>query len=187
MKIKASEIRKGNVILLNNQKYEVENISNITPGRRAAIVQISLFNIINFQKQEIRCSPEEDLIQINIYNKLHIFNYKNDKEFIFINSENYNQIAIPIDIIDEKKSKFLIPEQEIYLGLDEDDNFVNIVWPIKVTLKVKSAPPSQKNASSDDRKRVVLDNDETIVTPGYIKEGDEIIINLETFDFIGRK
>lgn len=187
MKIKAGDVRRGHILQHNGNKFEVVEVTNITPGRRAAIVHIEMFNILTHTKGEMRCSPDDDVEQISIYNTPHIYSYDNGKDFIFMNTKTYDEVIIPHQQLEESKRKFLLPEQEISLGLDEEGNFVHVVWPQKVTVTVKSAPPTQKHASSDDRKRVILDNGVGIVVPGYIKEGDSIIINLNNLEFVSRK
>lgn len=185
--MKAGDIRKGHVIAYNHSKLEVVEVQNITPGRRAAIVQLSLFDIIKNTKYDIRCSPDDDLEQISIYNTSHVYSYDGDKAFVFMNTNTFEEVIVPYSKLDANKSKFLVPEQEVLLGLDEDGNFVTMIWPQKVVAKVKSAPPNQKSASSDDKKRVMLENGVEIVVPGYIKEGEEIIINLTNLEFTSRK
>jgi elongation factor P len=187
MKIKAGDARKGQVLDYNNSKLEVLEITHITPGRRAAIIHLSCINILKNTKYDIRCSPEDDLEQIMIYNTPFIYSYNNGDGFVFMNTKSYEELIVPNEAFEENKSKFLVPEQEVIIGLDEESNFVNIIWPIKVNAKVKFAPPNQKNASSDDKKRITLENGAEFVVPGYVKEGDEIIINLENMEFVGRK
>jgi elongation factor P len=187
MKIKAGDVRKGHVIIHNNSKLEVVEISHITPGRRAAIIHISSFDIVKGTKNDIRCSPEDDLEILFIYNTPHIYSYDSGDSFVFMNTKTYEEVRVPHSSLEKEKSKFLIGEQEILLGLDEEGNYINIIWPVKVTALVKSAPPNQKNASSDDKKRVILENGAAIVVPGYVKEGDEIIVNLESLEFVSRK
>jgi elongation factor P len=186
MKIKAGSVRKGHIIIYNNNKVEVTETTHITPGRRSAIVHIYATDIFKNTKHDIRCTPEDEFEQISIYNTPHVYSYNNGEAFIFMNTKNYEEVLIPNESLDEEKSKFLVAEQEIFLGLDEDGQYVNIVWPIKTIAKVKSAPPNQKNASSDDKKRVILENGANLIVPGYVKEGDEIIINLESMEFVGR-
>lgn len=187
MKIKAGDVRKGHILEHNNTKLQVVEITHITPGRRSAIVHISCCDLFKGTKCDLRCVPDEDLVQVAIYNTPHIYSYDNGEAFVFMNLKTYEEVIVHHESLDKDKSKFLIPEQEVLLGLDEDGIFVNMVWPIKVFAIVKSAPPNQKNASSDDKKRVILENGVGLVVPGYVKEGDEIIINLDSLEFVSRK
>jgi elongation factor P len=186
MKIKAGDLKKGHIIDYNNKKLEVAEVSHITPGRRAAIVQLCLYDIIKNTKHEIRCSPDDDLQQIAIYNIIHIYMYDNGEGFVFLNKVTYDQVIVPYEELNEQKRKFLVPEQEVQLGLDNVGNFVTIIWPQKVIAIVESTPPTQKNASSDDKKKAILTNGISIIVPGYVKEGEEIIINLTNLEFVGK-
>lgn len=186
MKIKAGEIGNGQTIKHDGRILKILEKHEITPGRRSAITRLQTIDIHTGNKYELRMSPDDYVEQYGIYNTSHIYSYNDGSNYIFMNQNSYEEISVPNKYVDEEKSKFLAPEQTVDLGLDEDGNFVTIAWPTKVTVKVKYAPVSQKNASVDDRKRVELENGAYVVTPGYVKTGDTLIINLDTMDFISR-
>ena len=66
-------------------------------------------------------------------------------------------------------------------------NPVAINLPMKVELKVASAPEGVKgNSAGAITKTVVLENDLEIRTPLFIKSGDKVIINTETGEYVER-
>lgn len=188
MKVRAGEIHLGQTIKHHNKILKIVDKQEITPGRRAAILHLNTIDVHSGHKLDLRMSPDDDLEQYSIYNTPHILSYHDERngQFVFLNQKTFEEVNVPENLIDENKSKFLTNEQVIDLGLDEDGNFVTIIWPIKVTAVVKYAPAAQRNASVDDRKRVELENGAFIITPGYVKEGDKLIINMETMEFVGR-
>ena len=59
--------------------------------------------------------------------------------------------------------------------------------PIKMSLKVKDAPPDVRgNTAQGGSKIVTLENGTTINVPMFIKEGDVLRINTETGEYVER-
>ena len=68
-----------------------------------------------------------------------------------------------------------------------NDEPININIPIKITYKVVSAQPAIKgNTSSGATKIVTLENNLTLSTPLFIKEGDYIVVNTEKGEYVER-
>ena len=68
-----------------------------------------------------------------------------------------------------------------------DDKPVAITLPVKVELKITSAPPGVKgNSAGNVNKQVELETGATISVPMFINEGDVIRINTETGEYVER-
>ena len=59
--MKATLIRKGNIIRVNNGLYRVLNMDHVTPGNGRAHVQTKLRNIIDGNQTEQRFRSDEDV------------------------------------------------------------------------------------------------------------------------------
>jgi elongation factor P len=67
------------------------------------------------------------------------------------------------------------------------EKLIGLKLPMKVTLTVKEAAPAVKgNTTSGATKRVVLENGLEVTTPLFIKEGDKVIVNTETNQYVER-
>jgi elongation factor P len=59
--------------------------------------------------------------------------------------------------------------------------------PIKVELKVKTAPPGIKgDTRQGGNKQIILETGAAINAPLFINEGDTIIVNTETGEYVSR-
>jgi elongation factor P len=56
-----------------------------------------------------------------------------------------------------------------------------------MTFTVKEAPPAVRgDTSKGGNKNIILENGATISTPMFINEGDKVIINTETGEYVER-
>ena len=71
--------------------------------------------------------------------------------------------------------------------LDEEENYVGVTLPIKMTFMVKEAPPAIKgNTASGGGKLVTLETGAQITTPLFIEAGEEVIVNTDTGEYVER-
>ncbi|MCX8191158.1 MAG: elongation factor P, partial [Candidatus Aenigmarchaeota archaeon] len=80
----------------------------------------------------------------------------------------------------------LKPQTEVQLVYLEDE-LIDVKIPVKVVLKVTEAPPAVKGDTiSGATKTVTLETGLKINVPIFIKEGEEIIVNTETGQYVER-
>ena len=59
--------------------------------------------------------------------------------------------------------------------------------PIKVTYKVKEAPPDARgNSVSSSYKEVIMENNLKVKVPMFVKAGEEIVVDTRTGDYMSR-
>jgi len=92
---------------------------------------------------------------------------------------------LPVEQVGEKL-KYLKEGTDIDV-LYFESRPVAVELPIKVVLKVTSAPPGVKgNSAGNVNKTVELETGATINVPMFINEGDMIKINTETEEYVER-
>ncbi|MFN7088915.1 MAG: elongation factor P, partial [Candidatus Paceibacteria bacterium] len=84
------------------------------------------------------------------------------------------------------KADFL-KQNEIYDGIFFNEKLINLEMPLKIQLKVISAPPGIKGGrETPGTKPVILETGAEIQAPLFIKEGDIIEVNTETGEYVRR-
>ena len=102
-----------------------------------------------------------------------------------MDSENYEQFELSLEQIGEKKI-FLRDSTDVDI-LYFEGKPVALELPIKVNLKVISAPPGVKgNSAGNVLKQVELETGAIISTPLFVNEGDIIRVNTETGEYVER-
>jgi len=102
-----------------------------------------------------------------------------------MDNTSYEQFNLPIEEIGEA-SLFLKDGTDVDV-LYFESKPVSISLPVKMDLKVVSAPPGVKgNSAGNVSKQVELETGAKINVPMFINEGDMIRINTETGEYVER-
>jgi elongation factor P len=175
--INATQIRKGMVIKVEGILYKVVEAVHITPGKGQALMQTKLRNLKDQTLLDYRFRSK-DRVEQAFLEKIQVeFLYQEGENYIFMNTENYEQIKLTSEIIGDDV-KYLLPNVIFQIEMHEAKP-VGAEPPLTIDLKVNKTEPFLKGATaSASYKPAVLENGITINVPPFIKEGD--IIRLDT-------
>jgi len=180
-----SEIKIGALLKIGNEPYVVIKADHHKMGRGGAVLKTKLKNLINgnileqtFQGSEKAEEAETDTGKAN-------YLYKTDAEACFMNNETYEQFSLPLERLGAKL-KFLKEGTDVDI-LYFQGRPVALKLPIKLALKVVSAPLGVKgNSAGNVTKTIELETGAEISAPMFINEGDEIMVNTDTEEYVGR-
>lgn len=180
-----SEIKVGKVILVNNDPYLVNRTDHHKMGRGGAVLKTKLRNLITGNVLDKTFQGNEKCDEADTETKKANFLYKDESEANFMDNGNYEQFSLPLDQIGDKQN-FLKEGTDVDV-LYFDSKPVAINLPIKIKLKVSSAPPGVKgNSAGNVTKQVELETGITISAPMFINTGDEIIVNTDSGEYVER-
>jgi elongation factor P len=180
-----NEIKTGKIILVNNEPYVITKTDHHKMGRGGAVLKTKLKNLINGNMLDKTFQGNDKAEEANTEKKKTNFMYKDERDAYFMDNNSFEQFSIALDQIGEKQSflKDGIDVDTLYFN----NNPVAIDLPIKLKLKVTSAPPGVKgNSAGNVTKSVELETGATINAPMFINQGDEIIVNTDTGDYVDR-
>ncbi len=183
--INATQIRRGMTLKVEGEIYKVLEVTHITPGRYQAIVQTKLRNLRNQTLLDYRFRSKDRVEQAFLEKVEMEYLYQSGDDYIFMNLENFEQIKLPLKIIEEGKNYF-VPNVVFSVEM-HDGNPVGIEPPITVDLKVTKTEPYLKGATqSASSKPAVLETGLTITVPQFIKEGDIVRIDTREDKYLER-
>ena len=185
MLIQATQLRVGMVLEYNNDLWRVMSITHITPGNWRGMVQTKLRNIKSGSQTENRFRSEDRVERIILSQVMMQFLYQDGDDYNFMNTENYEQITIPRDLI-EDVAGFLTPNMEVQVEFHETTP-LNVTPPKTVDLKVVRTDPGMKNAAvTNTLKSATMETGLVVQVPHFVNEGEVITINTETHEYAGR-
>jgi len=180
-----NQIKTGKVIKLNAEPYIIIKTDHHKMGRGGAVLKIKCRNLINGTVQERTYQGTEKAEEAETETKKANFMYKDKDEAYFMDNTSYEQFNLPIEEIGEA-SLFLKDGTDVDV-LYFESKPVSISLPVKMDLKVVSAPPGVKgNSAGNVSKQVELETGAKINVPMFINEGDMIRINTETGEYVER-
>ena len=185
MTIKAGTIRKGMYILFKDSPCYVTKTDFISPGKGSAFMRAKFKNIKTGNTQEFTYKSTESVELIDVESQKMQFLYKDSDEAVFMNSQTYAQVEVPLNLIGEKV-QLLTPEVEVYVMLYEEKP-IDVGFPPKITLKVAYAEEAVAgNTMGTARKMVEFENGFKVSAPIFVKEGDNLVIDTESMSYDSR-
>ena len=185
MLIQATQLRPGMIVEYNKDLWRIMTITHITPGNWRGMVQTKLRNIKTGSQTENRFRSEDRVERVILNQSKMQFLYQDGDDFHFMNTENYEQITIPKDLIEDVVG-FLTPNLEVEVEFYETTP-LNVTLPKTVALKVVQTDPGMKTAAVNNTlKPATLETGMTINVPHFVTEGDTITINTETKEYLSR-
>jgi len=185
---KASDLKKGAIIEIDDQLFLTRNIDVRSPSSRGAntLYKVTFMNIQKKQKMEHTYTGTDFLKDADCTRRLLQFLYKDDQFYTFMDGEDYNQYTLTIEDIDAAAG-YLPDGQEGVLGMLHEGNLIGIELPASVSLKVIETAPAIKGASASARtKPATLETGLVVQVPEYLAENEMIKVNTATGKFTSR-
>src|SRR5215471_11566644 len=118
VKVIASSLRKGNILEIEDKLYVVLNAESFHPGKGTPTTQVDMRRISDGVKVSQRYKTTEQVERAHVEDREFQFLYSDGEGFHFMNSENYDQITLPDDLIGDQAA-YLEPEMKVMLSVHE--------------------------------------------------------------------
>ena len=182
----ANDMRVGWVISHNGKRYSVTSITKVKPGKGGAFVQADLRDIDSGNKGGDRWRAEDKVEKLMVEDIECQYLYSDGTDAFFMNLSDYEQFTMPNDSLGEQM-KFLAPEMLVKANFVEGHP-VSITLPKTVIATVEETEPALKGqtATSSGGKPAILDNGVRVQVPTFIEQGERIVVNTETLEYVER-
>lgn len=190
-KLEYNEIREGKIIIYDDEPAMVVESHVARTQQRKPQNQVKLKSLISGKTIAATFHVSDMADEAEIEKREVMFLYHAKGEYWFCDPNNKaNRFKLDSSILDDNTKKFL-KENETATALvwdnDGEEQTIGLKLPIKMKLKVKEAPPAVRgDTSKGGNKYITLENGATITTPMFINEGDTVIINTETGEYVER-
>ena len=184
-KINGNEIRPGNVLEHDNGLWAAVKVSHVKPGKGGAFAQVELKNLRDGRKLNERFRSADKVEQVRLDQKDQQFLYESSGMLVFMDSETYEQIELPADLLGDRRP-FLqdgMTATVEYYG----EEALSMQLPQKVTCKVVETEPVVKGqTAANSYKPAILDNGVRIMVPPFIGQDEDIIVHTELMEYSER-
>ena len=185
MLIPATQLRVGMIVQHQNDLWRVMNVVHVTPGNWRGMVQTKLRNLRSGTQTEYRFRSEDKAERVTLEQHEMEFLYESDGQYHFMNTENFEQIALEADLLGDAV-KFLIPNSRIQVEFHEGKP-MGVSLPKTIDLKVVETAPGLKSATvTNVLKPATTETGLVVQVPNFIGEGDAIRVDTETGEYLSR-
>lgn len=186
--MKASDIKKGNVVEHNNTVYQVRDIERSSPTARGGNVtfRFTLYSVPGGSKYDLSLRADDDLKEVDLVRRNATFSYMDGEAYVFMDDEDYSQYTLDASAVGEMAGYITEGLAGCYVQLI-DDAPVALQLPQTVTLEVVDTPPELKGGTATKRpKPAKLNTGIEIQVPEYISNGEKVLVSTVTGEFSGR-
>ncbi|GGC54238.1 elongation factor P [Chelatococcus reniformis] len=175
MKVIASSVRKGNILEVDGQLYTVLSAESFFPGKGTPTTQIDMRRLSDGVKTSQRYKTTEQVERAFVEDREHTYLYKEGESYIFMNTENYEQIPVPPDVIGDQ-AIYLQEGMACQVSVFEGQA-VAIVLPARIVVEIAETEPTTKGqTASSSYKPAILTNGARTMVPPHIDVGTKIVI-----------
>lgn len=185
MKINGNEIRPGNTIRHQDTLWRAVKVDAVKPGKGPAYAQVELKNILDGRKLNERFRSSETVEKIRLEQKEHTFLYAEGDMLTFMDTESYEQVQIPEDLIGDQRA-FLQDGMAVEVESFEGQA-IGVALPEQVKLMITETEPTVKGqTASSSYKPATLENGLRVMVPPHITNETAIVVNTQTLEYVKR-
>ena len=183
MKITANEIKPGMIIEHKNDYWNVLKTQHVKPGKGGAFNQVELKSVVKGTKLNERFRSSETVEKAEVDEKKFNFLYIDGENCHFMDNKTFDQVEISKSITGELY-KLLKENLEVSISFMEGKP-ISIELPNQINCKISSTDAALKGQTvSSSYKPAILENGIKIQVPPFVENGDEIILDSRTFEYI---
>ncbi|USE35382.1 elongation factor P-like protein YeiP [Endozoicomonas sp. SCSIO W0465] len=184
----ARELKKGQIVDIEGQYYQVRQVEAKSPSARGAqtLYKIRFSAVPGGQKLEQTLTGDILLADVNLHRRAVTLLYREGNECTFMDSEDYSQYLVNASSI-EDQLLYIADNMEGLTALLVDGQLLAIDLPASVALEIVDTAPGIKGASAAARtKPARVSTGLEVQVPEYLSNGEVIKINTETGKFMSR-
>lgn len=183
--MRASEMKKGQTVIVDGKLYVIVDYQHVKLGKGGAVYQTKIKGVIDGLTQNIRLRAEENIEEAYMDKRKFEYLYSQPNEHVLMDLETFDQITLDDDAFGEGQ-KYLKPNTELQVSM-YDGKPVVITLPNTVELEVTDTPPEIKGATATNQyKSATMETGLTIDVPPFVKNGDIIRIDTRTGEYLTR-
>ena len=183
--ISAGDFRNGVTLEIEANVYQIMEFQHVKPGKGAAFVRTKLKNIINGGVVEKTFRPTEKFPAARIDRVEMQYLYNDGDLYNFMNTENYDQIALNKDDIGD--SLKFVKENEMVKVCSYNGNVFAVEPPLFVELEITETEPGFKgDTATGATKPATVETGAVVYVPLFVEQGDKIKIDTRTGEYLSR-
>ncbi|MBI2099691.1 elongation factor P [Candidatus Uhrbacteria bacterium] len=181
-----SELKKGTVFISDGEPYEVLESQFVRMQQRKPVMQTKIRNLISGKVESRNFHQNETFKEGVIERREAKFLYTHRGEFWFTEPENPKErFLIKEELLGEVKN-YLKANELVTLRMFEHQ-IIGAEVPIKMEFIVKETPPGFKGDTAQGGSKIAkLENGSEVQVPLFINEGDTVIVNTQTGQYVSR-
>jgi elongation factor P len=180
-----TDFKRGLKIEIDGEPWVMTEFQHVKPGKGVAFIRTRIKSLVTGRTIDKTFRSGDKVDKPNIEELDGQFLYADTAGFHFMNTESYEQITIPEDVLDEVKA--YLKDNMVVKLLLHNGRLLNIDPPTFVELKVTEAEPGVKgDTASGATKTVTLETGLKLNVPLFINLGETLKIDTRDGSYVDR-
>ena len=181
-----ADFRNGLCFNHNGGKWKIESFLHVKPGKGPAFVRTKIRNLNTGRLLENTFTSGVKIDVIRVENRKYQYLYAEGNDYHLMNNDDYEQIMIQKDFIDNVK--FLKEGHNVDVLFHADEGMpLTAQVPTHVILEITQTEPGIKgNTATNTFKPSTTETGAVVQVPLFINEGDKIKIDTQNGTYIER-
>ena len=180
--ISTGELRKGVVIELDGEIWQILDYHHIKMGRGSAQVRIKLKNVKKGSIVEKSFQAGEKWPRATLDRRPIQFMYRDGDDFHFMETESYEQFHLTVDQLDDAVN--YLKDSMLLDRTSYEGETIGVELPVTVDLRVVETEPGfAGDTATGARKAATTETGLVVQVPLFVAEGDVIRIDTRTGEY----
>lgn len=185
MNINVNDIKNGMTIIIDGKLCLIEDFQHVKPGKGSAFMRMKLRNLKTGAVVENTYNTNIKIEKARVDRLPMQFLYADGNNYVFMNTETYDQMEIPKEKIEEQV-KYLKEGLEVTIAMFEGE-ILGLNLPEKIEFEIIETSDAVKgNTTNNATKDATIETGYTVRVPLFIENGEHIMISTEDGKYAGR-
>ncbi len=183
--ISSNEFKTGVTIEVDGDVYTIVEFQHVKPGKGAAFVRTKLKNVRTGGVVERKFNAGEKVPKAHVERRIMQYLYKDGDHFVMMDNETYEQTSLTEEQIGDGV-KWLKENMELGILFFGSD-VIGVDLPNTVQLAVAATDPGVRgDTATGGSKPATLETGAIVQVPFFVNEGDVLIIDTRTGNYVQR-
>ncbi|HEV3295586.1 MAG TPA: elongation factor P [Streptosporangiaceae bacterium] len=180
-----NDLKNGLTLNLDGQLWTVVDFQHVKPGKGGAFVRTKLKNVLSGKVVDRTFNAGVKVETANVDKREMQYLYREGEDFVFMDTEDYDQPRIPAATVGDAAS-YLLEEQTAVIAFN-DGVPLYVELPAAVELTISQTDPGvQGDRSTGGTKPATLETGAQIHVPLFITTGEKVKVDTRTGEYLGR-
>ncbi|WP_169165408.1 elongation factor P [Cellulomonas taurus] len=180
-----NDLKNGTVLKIDGQLWTVIEFQHVKPGKGGAFVRTKLKNVLSGKVVDRTFNAGLKVETANVDKRDMQYLYLEGDDFVFMDTDTYDQITIPAAVVGDAKNFML--EGQIATVATNEGNPLYVELPPSVTLMLTYTEPGlQGDRSTGGTKPATLETGYQIQVPLFIESDTKVKVDTRDGSYLGR-
>jgi len=183
--ISTNQFKNGTAIRVDGKRFTILYFQHVKPGKGGAFVRTRLRNMDSGAVIDKTFRAGEKVDSIRTESRQMTYLYREGDLLYFMDSDTYDQIAIPADVLGETEG-YVVPNGVVSV-LSADGEVVSVEPPAHVDLEVSETDPGVKgDTATGGSKPATLETGVVVQVPLFVNVGDRVRVDTRSNEYLTR-